>query len=299
MFLVEYCCLVEESETLHVLRPQLAGANDNQYVLIFEGERDWSLITLIGDWEYEAVSSCLAGAANQLGENEERRISSMAVGSLARWGRLKDDYAVGAEVSFAKIATNSGDMFGRFTIRLADDAQTPFVRARKWRGINDRTFRIYRTDSELTRIGRLLQRLEAASFDPVLESDQNDWFIPNWVKFGGDLQALARRRKARICKDYIAEVCPGGFSKFWLALFDEFKLPDIAKCPNCKKYFPRAVDDTWWKICHGCYSGKGSTSHTKAEIDSAVELAHWLRKIALAIDDEDDSDQDWQIGWRE
>jgi Ni,Fe-hydrogenase III large subunit len=55
---------------------------------------------------------------------------------------MKEEFFVGAEVSFAKIAPASGDMFGRFTIRLDEDAQAPFVLARKWRNINDRTFRL-------------------------------------------------------------------------------------------------------------------------------------------------------------
>jgi hypothetical protein len=298
MIAIEYCCLVEGSESLHVIRPQLDGANDNQYVFIFEGARDWSLITLIGDWEYEAVSHCLAAAANNLLDNEDRRTSSVAVGSLARWGRMKEEHFVGAEVSFAKIAPASGDMFGRFTIKLDEDAQTPFVLARKWRNINDRTFRIYRTDAELMRIARLLKRLEQASFDPVLESEQNDWFIPNWVRFGGTLDALALRRRLLTCRDHIAEVCPGGFSKFWLELLDGLELPDITRCPNCEKYFTRRVEDTWWKICLGCYHGNASTSHTKSEIDSAVAITPWLRQIAPTLDDEEEPDQDWQVSWR-
>jgi hypothetical protein len=43
MPVIEYTCLAEGDEVLHVIKPAESGANDNQYVVIFENARDWSL----------------------------------------------------------------------------------------------------------------------------------------------------------------------------------------------------------------------------------------------------------------
>lgn len=56
MPLIEYTCLVEASEAIHVIKPDEPGANGNQYVLIFEGVRDWSLACITGDWEWQSVA---------------------------------------------------------------------------------------------------------------------------------------------------------------------------------------------------------------------------------------------------
>ena len=293
MTVIEYCCLVEGSESLHVIRPQSAGANNNQYVLIFEGARDWSLFTASGDWEYEAVSHCLGKAADHLADSNSSRTGSFSVGSLARWRREDGGYAVGAEVSVAKIDPVSGDRLGRFTIRLGHDAQEPFIRARTWSGIDDRTFRIYRTDEEMVFLGRLLQRLESASYEIVFESDRNDWFMPDAFRFGGDLGLLARESKVRISREHIADVCPGGFVKFWLALMDEIELPDVAQCLNCKGFFPRPEGKTWLKWCLGCYRKTAPTSYSLSEIDSRSTMASWLRCTSQVIDEAADSAPNW------
>lgn len=278
---VEYCCLVDASESLHVLRPQLAGANDNQYVIIFQGERDWSLLALTGDWEYAAVSHCLSLATNMLVGRDAPRTGSYAVGSLARGRNSDAGHMVGAEVSVAKVAPASGDMFGRLTIRLGEDAQPPYLRARRWSGIDDRTFRIYRTDAELAKIGRLLLRIEEAQFEPVFESDHNAWFMPDVFRRGSAfaLESLVMSKNLHICKQHVRDVCPSGFSEFWLALFCELDLPELARCPSCKGFFSRPTGQTWRKICFGCYRGEAPSAFQKSEIDSVAVIAPWLRRI--------------------
>lgn len=296
MTVIEYCCLVEGSETVHVLRPQLTGANDNQYVLIFQGARDWSLLGLVGDWEYASVWRCLDMAANRLADDAARRTGTFAVGSLAR-GPLASEHAVGAEVSFAKVAPDSGDMFGRFTIRLADDAQAPFMFSRKWRGIDDRTFRIYRTDAELALIGRLLQRLDDAYFEPVLESRRSAWCMPSCFNSLDNLEQLAMTEKVGICKEHITEMSPGGFINFWLALFDGLELPYVAKCPDCKGLFSRRTDQQRRKKCLGCYRRTKPTTYSQADIDNAAVIAPWLRRVVPPIEDITDFNLDWPSRW--
>lgn len=277
--LVEYCCLVDGSESLHVLRPHEAGGNDSQYVFIFQGERDWSLLALVGDWEYEAVSRCLTKAANILVGSDTPLTGHFAVGSLARARDVDSGFVVGADVSVAKVAPASGDMFGRFTIRLGADAQVPYLRARRWSGIDDRTFRIYRTDVELARIGRLLQRLDYADFDTVFQSDQNAWFMPNALYHGGALESLVVAKNVMFCKQHILDVCPSGFAEFWLAFFESLDVPEVAKCPHCKGFFSRPTGQAWRKACLGCYGGKTSSAFSKFQIENAVLASPWLRRV--------------------
>lgn len=150
---IEYTCLVEETEAIHVIRPDESGANDNQYVIIFEGARDWSLACITGDWEWESISECMSMSADYLADPAGPRTKTFAVGSSARWRTPEADRCVGAEVRMAKILPSSGDSYGRLTIKLDSNAQEPFFRAHRWRGIDDRTFRIYRKDEELERMG--------------------------------------------------------------------------------------------------------------------------------------------------
>ena len=47
MLVIEYACLVDGEIALHIAKPAEAGANDNQYVLIFERQGNASVCTLV------------------------------------------------------------------------------------------------------------------------------------------------------------------------------------------------------------------------------------------------------------
>ncbi|WP_313031947.1 hypothetical protein [Massilia alkalitolerans] len=273
---IEYTCLVEGSEALHVIKPDEPGANDNQYVLIFEGIRDWSLACITGDWEWQSVVERMNMAASYLAATDGPRTKTFAVGSMARTRAPEADFCVGAELQMAKILPSSGDTYGRLTIRLEKDSQEPYFRAHSWKGMDDRTFRIYRKDNELERLGRLFQRLDEASFEPVFTTAINDWFIPWRLRDPSSLAWLALPEIQQRCIGHIRESCPAGFSKFWTESIAALELPCAAQCPKCKAYFPRRVNERWRKVCLGCYRDEMPTSFTREQISAASIITPWL-----------------------
>lgn len=276
MPLIEYTCLVEDTEAIHVIRPDESGANDNQYVIIFEGVRDWSLACISGDWEWASITECMSMSASYLADPAGPRTKTFAVGSRARWRSPEADHCIGAEVQMAKILPSSGDSYGRLTIKLDSSAQEPFFRAHGWKGIDDRTFRIYRKDEELERIGRLFQRLEEASYEPIFTSSINSWFMPWHLKDTSDLAWLAMAETQRRSVEHIREHCPAGFSKFWLESITDFELPGTALCPRCGGYFARPINERWKKTCLGCYQNNNPTSYTREQISAASIVKPWL-----------------------
>lgn len=282
MPVIEYTCLAEGDEVLHLIKPTEPGANDNQYVVIFENARDWSLACITGDWEWEAVAESMSLSANFLADPEGPKSKTFAVGGLSRNRALKESFLVGAELRMAKAAPSSGDSYGRLTIRLDTVAQEPFFVSRRWRGIDDRTFRIYRTDEEFERLGRLFQRLEEASFEPVFTSSINDWFMPYHLRERGDLAWLVTAERLQRSAEHILEYCPAGFARFWEVAIGDFELPDTAQCPKCKGFFPRSANERWRKICLGCYRDSKPTSYTHEQIAEAGNIKPWLEALEKA-----------------
>ncbi|WP_426320481.1 hypothetical protein [Pseudoduganella sp. R-43] len=278
--LIEYCCLVEGSETLHLIRPQENGANDNQYVFIFEGISDRAVLCLIGDWEFESVMHCFEAAGTYLTEPAGPSRKTFSVGSLARAGSSEEGFAVGAKVAIEKATSRTNDSTGRFTLTIADDAQTPFIQARRWKGIDDRTFRINRTDVEFERIGRLFGRLESATFDVIFETTTRSWFLPSFLITPSEhhtfLGALALESQLRGCISHINEICPSGFSSIWTTALSELQSFESAKCVCCDGYFARNIGEKWKKKCIGCFYGNPPTSHTEEEIANASIVKPWL-----------------------
>lgn len=278
--LIEYCCLVEGSEALHVLRPQEPGANDNQYVLAFQGARDWALLCLNGDWEYEAAMHCLCLAAGYLAEEDETRRKSFSVGSYAKAGVHQARFAVGAKVEVVRGDENYGSL-GRLSIRLADDAQPPFQRTGTRSGICDLNFSVVRSSGELSQIGKLISRIEQTSFEPVFESARNDWFVPRFLdevleRFPISLDAVAHGGRVLNAKAHIAEICPAGFSSLWLDALSEIPTFEVATCLDCEGYFPRRLGQKWMKQCIGCHGGNSSTAVNKEALDGANHVEPWL-----------------------
>jgi hypothetical protein len=276
MPLIEYTCLVEGSEAIHVIKPEQPGANNNQYVLIFEGVRDWSLACITGDWEWQSVTECMNMAADYLADPAGARTKAFAVGSRAHARAATSDFWIGAELQMAKVLPSSGDTYGRLTIKLEQDSQEPFFRAHSWRGMDDRTFRIYRKDEELERLGRLFQRLEEASYEPVFTSTINDWFMPRHLRANSSLAWLALAEIQQQSVKHIREQCPAGFSKFWLESIAALELPSTALCPKCAAYFPRPINERWKKVCLGCYVNQNPTSYTREQISAASIVKPWL-----------------------
>jgi hypothetical protein len=194
---------------------------------------------------------------------------------LSRAQALRESFLIGAELRMAKATPSSGDSHGRLTLRLDTVAQEPFFCATRWRGIDDRTFRIYRTDEEFERLGRLFQRLEEASFEPVFTSSRNDWFMPSHLQESGDLAWLAMTDRLQHSAQHILENCPAGFARFWEVALGDFELPDTAQCPKCKGFFPRPTDERWRKICLGCYRDSKPTSYTREQIAEAGNVKPW------------------------
>lgn len=229
-----------------------------------------------GDWEWDAVAECMSMSADFLADPEGPKSKTFAVGGLSRAQALKESFLVGAELRMAKASPSSGDAYGRLTLRLDTVAQEPFFVARRWRGIDDRTFRIYRTDEEFERLGRLFQRLEEASFEPVFTSSINTWFIPHHLWERGDLAWLASAERLQRSAEHIHENCPAGFARFWQVAIGDFELPDTAQCPKCNGFFPRPADERWRKICLGCYRDSKPTSYTQEQITEAGNIKPWL-----------------------
>lgn len=279
MPVIEYTCLAEGDEVLHLIKPTEPGANDNQYVVIFENARDCSIACITGDWEWEAVAECMSLSADFLADPEGPKSKTFAVGGLSRAWAQREIFLIGAELRMAKISPSSSDSHGRLTLRLGTEAQEPFFVATRWKGIDDRTFRIYRTDAEFERLGRLFQRLEEASFEPVFTSSINDWFMPSHLLARGDLQWVASPERFQRSVEHIREICPAGFARFWEEAFGDFELPVAAQCPKCEGFFPRAVDERWRKICLGCYRNSTPTSYTRAQIAEAGNVKPWLKAL--------------------
>lgn len=276
MPLIEYTCLVEGSEAIHVIKPDQDGANDNQYVLIFEGARDWSLACISGDWEWQSVTECMSMAACYLADPAGPRTKTVAVGSKAHARAPEADFCIGAELQMAKVPPSSGDTYGRLTIKLEQDSQEPFFRARSWKGMDDRTFRLYRTDEELERLGRLFQRHEEASYEPVFTSTINDWFMPWHLRVDSSLAWLALPEIMQQSVEHVREQCPAGFSKFWLESIMALELPSTILCPRCAAYFPRPTNERWKKVCRGCYRNQVPTSYTREQISAVSIVKPWL-----------------------
>ncbi|WP_426167444.1 hypothetical protein [Pseudoduganella sp. R-34] len=288
--LIEYCCLVEGSEALHVLRPREPGANDNQHVLVFQGARDWALLCLNGDWEYEAAMHCLCLAAGYLAEGDGTRRKSFSVGSYSKAGVPQARFAVGAKVEVARGEENYGSL-GRLSIRLADDAQQPFQRTGTRSGISDLNFSVNRTNEELSQIGKLISRLAQASFEPVFESARNDWFVPHFLdevleRFPISLDALAHGGRVLNATAHIAEVCPAGFSSLWLDALSEIPTFEVATCLDCEGYFPRRLGQKWMKQCIGCHGGNPATAFNKEALDGANRVEPWLVACTSGENDE-------------
>jgi hypothetical protein len=282
MPVIEYTCLVEGDEVLHLIKPTEPDANDNQYVVIFENARDRSLACITGDWEWESVAGCMSLSADFLADPEGPKSKTFAVGGLSRVRALRESFLIGAELRVAKVSPPSGDSYGRLTLRLDTDAQEPIFVAKKWRGIDDRTFRIYRTDEEFERLGRLFQRLEEASFEPVFTSSINDWFMPSHLCERGGLAWLASAERFQRSVEHILEICPAGFAGFWEEAIGDFELPDTAQCPKCKGLFARLVNERWRKICLGCYRDSTPTSYTREQIAEASHVKPWLKALEKA-----------------
>lgn len=285
MLVIEYACLVDGEIALHIAKPTETGANDNQYVLIFERKDNVAAACFVGDWEFESVMHCFERATEYLMAPDEH---------LSRkFGQTKTKVDEGWELSSLIDATveiiktsDKSEHLRRLTIKLPFEAQQPVFWAAKWAGIDDRTFRIYVTDEELRSIGRLFQRFKEATFEPIMTSSITNWFTEPLLSTDS-VRQLAYPERVTHAIDHILNECPAGLASHWIKLFDRVHRPVRSRCASCRNYFLVEPADAKWKTrCRGCHFGELPTSFTKDQIEAAGRGEPWLSRVPIAEEPE-------------